>query len=64
MSGEKSKVGDEFFKHKERTDGARDLYHGDLGGAAHGHAVIDKNGNVKYLRESDGHVIADDKIKP
>ena len=64
MSDEKSKAGGEFFKHRERPEGTRDLYHGELGGDAHGHAVIDKNGNVKYLRESDGRVIADDKIKP
>ena len=63
MSGEKSKAGGEFFKHSERPDGTRDLYHGDIGGGTHGHAVIDKNGNVKYVRESDGRVIADDKIK-
>jgi len=62
MSGEKSKAGGEFFRHKERADGTRDLYFGELGADDHGHAVI-KNGNVKFLRESDGRIVANDRIK-
>ena len=63
MGGDKSKAGGEFFKHKERSDGTRELYYGDIGAGNHGHAVIDKSGNVKFLRESNGHIIANDKIK-
>ncbi len=63
MGNDKGKAGGEFFKHKERSDGTRDLYYGDIGSSDHGHAVIDKSGNVKFIRESDGRVIANDKIK-
>ncbi len=59
MAKEKSKAGGEFFTHKERSDGTRDLYYGPEGSSDHGHAVIDKNGNPTYIRESDGRVIAD-----
>ncbi len=59
MSEGNSKAGGEFFHHKERPDGTRDLYFGKLGAKDHGHAVIDDNGNVVFLRESDGRTIAD-----
>jgi len=58
---EKSKTNSEFFSHKERKDGTKDLYFGKLGDKEHGHAIIDKDGKVNYLRESDGRIIADDK---
>lgn len=61
MSTEKSKAGGEFFTHTERSDGTRDLYFGKIGDKDHGHAVIEKNGNVRYLRESDGRTVADDR---
>ena len=60
MKGPESKAGGEFFRHVERADGTRDLYFGELGGSTYGHAVIDSGGNVKFVRESDGHVVADD----
>ena len=63
MSGDKNKVGEEFFKHSERKDGTRDLYYGEVGSEEHGHAVIDKSGNVRFIRESDGRIVADDKAK-
>jgi len=56
------KTDSEFFRHEERPDGTRDLYFGQLGEEAHGHAVLDPYGNLKYLRESDGRVVADDQF--
>ena len=51
----------ETFVHREREDGTRDLHFGQTGSELEGHAVIDPNGNPRYLRETDGHVIADDR---
>ena len=64
MSGpfDKSFAGGEFFKNKERDDGTRDLFFGQTKGEKHGHAVFYKNGNLRFLRESDGSIIADDSI--
>jgi hypothetical protein len=60
MPREESEAGGEWFSHRTRKDGARDLSFGDLAGPARGHVVMDKNGNVKYAREKDGRVICDD----
>ena len=50
---------DEWLKHSNRPNGDRSLVFGDRDPEAdHGHAVIDKNGNLKYLRDKDGTVIA------
>jgi|GEM_PF-5197129 len=59
-NGESSKAGNEFFKHTERSDGTRDLFYGKISDSEHGHAVIDPNGIPKFIRESDGRIIADD----
>lgn len=61
MPREKSKTDREWFSHRERADGTRDLSFGDHSSEGKGHAVIDKNGTVKYLREKDGRTIADDR---
>ena len=50
-----SNTDNEFFHHKERKDGTRDLFYGPKGKDKHNHAVIDENGNVKFLRE-DGQI--------
>lgn len=52
----------EFFRHWERADGTRELLFGPLGKKEHGHAVIDQFGRVKFLRETDGRIIADDRL--
>jgi hypothetical protein len=57
----RSDAGGEFFRHRERADGNRELLFGPLGQADHGHAVLDRSGRVKFLREVDGRVIADDR---
>lgn len=56
----KSNAGGEFFAHKTRPDGTRDLYFGPPGEEEHGHAIIDESGRVKYLRETDDRKVADD----
>jgi hypothetical protein len=56
----RSDAGGEFFRHRERADGNRELLFGPLGLTGHGHAVIDWSGRVKFLREADGRIIADD----
>lgn len=61
MPREESKTDKEWFSHRERADGTCDLSFGDRSGEGKGHAVIDKSGNVKYLREKDGRRIADDR---
>ena len=60
MSNDKSYANGEFFKHIEREDGTRELLFGETGAENHGHAVLDQHGNVQYLREQDGHVVAND----
>lgn len=50
----------ETFVHREREDGTRDLNFGPTGSELEGHAVLGKDGNLRYLRESDGRVVADD----
>lgn len=62
MNKEKSQTNSEFFVHSERKNGTRDLYFGNIGDSQHGHAVIGKNGNIKYLRESDESVKTNDRI--
>jgi len=61
MSGQNSRAGDEFFNYSERDNGDQSLVFGQIGGDEHGHAVLDENGNVKFLRETDGRIVADDK---
>ena len=63
MTEETSRAGNEFFRHTTRGDGTRDLLFGEIGARQHGHAVIGKNGRVEFIRESDGHVIADDRYQ-
>lgn len=60
---EKSKSSSEFFVHEEKLDGSRNLYFGKMHDKIHGHAILDANGNVRYVRESDGRIIADDNMK-
>ena len=57
----RSDAGGEFFRHRERADGNRELLFGTLGQTNHGHAVIDRAGRMKLIREVDGRIIADDK---
>lgn len=57
-----SQAGGEFFVQKERVDGTRDLIFGDIGSSDHGHAVLDRNGNPKFIREKDGRIIADERL--
>jgi hypothetical protein len=57
----RSNAGGEFFRHQERNDGTRDLFFGPPGQQDHGHAVIDRFGRVKFLRETNGRIVADDR---
>ena len=52
----------ETFVHRDRDDGKRDLKFGETGSSLPGHAVLGESGNVHFLRESDGRVIADDSL--
>lgn len=52
----------ETFLHRDRDDGKRDLKFGKTGSSLPGHAVISQSGNVDYLRDSSGHVVADDNL--
>ena len=56
-----SRAGDEFFRHRTRLDGKRDLFFGPEGEKEHGHAVIGPTGGVQFLRETDGRVVCDDR---
>jgi len=46
--------------HRDRPDGTRDLLIIPPDGSDHGHAVLDPSGNPRYIRETDGRVVADD----
>ena len=61
MPREESRTSGEWFSHRERADGTRDLSYGDRSGGGKGHAIIDPSGNVKFLREKDGRTIANDQ---
>ena len=51
----------EWLKHSERPNGDRSLTFGDRDPEAdHGHAVFDAIGNLKYIRDKDGTVTAND----
>ena len=52
----------ETLVHLTREDGTRDLFFSEKGSSVHGHAVLNKTGNPKYLRDTDGHVVADDQL--
>lgn len=52
----------ETFLHRDRSDGKRDLKFGQTGSSLPGHAVFLPNGNLSYLRDTNGHVIGDDKL--
>ena len=52
----------ETFVHRERDDGKHDLKFGQTGSSLPGHAVFQEGGSLSYLRETDGHVVADDSI--
>ena len=58
-------ISGEMLIHRERDDGTRDLIieNPSVGatGCDHFHAVLEKNGNVEYLREMFGNLIADKK---
>ena len=56
-------VSGETFVRWERADGTRDLKFGETGSLLPGHAVLRENGIPAYIRDTDGRVIADDKIK-
>lgn len=48
------------FKDKERPNGDRDIFfNGPTDGPNHGHVVIDKNGDYKYVRDVEGNVYID-----
>ena len=51
----------ESFVHRDRPDGKRDLKFGPTGSSLPGHAVLGQDGNVSFLRESDGRTVANDK---
>lgn len=51
----------EVLIHKERPNGIKELLI--KGCNKDGHAVMYENGNLIYLREPDGRVIADDKYE-
>ena len=51
-------VSGETLVHLTRPDGTRDLFTSQTGSQTHGHAVIGQNGNVRNLRDTDGHTIA------
>ena len=53
-------ISGETFVHRLRADGKRDLKYGKTGSSLPGHAVLFESGNVSYLRDVNGHVIADD----
>lgn len=59
---DRSDAGGEFFRHRERSDGMRELLWGPPGVQEHGKAVLDQSGNVAFIREVDGRVIADDRL--
>jgi hypothetical protein len=61
-SNAKSSAGESFYSHTTKANGDRSLVYGEKGAPTHNHAVIDENGNIKYLRE-DGKVIADDSLQ-
>ena len=48
-----------FLLAKLGEDGDTDNYFGPKGQDGHGHAVVDQDGNVKYLRDPDGTVLID-----
>jgi len=52
----------ETFVHHERDDGKRDLKFGQTDSSLPGHAVIEQSGNLSFLRETDGRVVADDRL--
>ena len=56
-------ISGETFVHTIRPDGKRDLKFGKTGSSLPGHAVFQPGGNPSYIRDTNGHVIADDLIK-
>ena len=52
----------ETLVHWVRPDGVRDLKFGETNTRLVGHAVLDPNGTPRYLRDTDGRVIADDRL--
>jgi hypothetical protein len=52
----------ETFVHRDRDDGKRDLKFGETGSSLLGHAVFGKDNTLDFLRETDGRVVADDRI--
>ena len=57
----KFSVGDQFYTHKERSDGSKVLIYGTKGSETHGKVVINPNETIGYVRRSDGSLVADDK---
>lgn len=51
----------ETFVHRDRDDGMRDLKFGETGTQLSGHVVLNQDGGMVYLRETDNHVVADDR---
>lgn len=56
-----SKTGGEFFVHRERPDGTRELIFGPIGSQDHAHTVLKPNGNPVFIREIGGRLICDDQ---
>jgi len=66
MSGEKivfhNPSSGETLVHRNRADGMRDLKFGETGTCLPGHAVLNQNGTPAFIRDTDGRVIADDRL--
>lgn len=51
----------EVFRANQRADGKTDNYFGNSGDKSHGHAVVKENGEVVYLRDTDGNITINKK---
>lgn len=56
-------ISGETFVHTTRLDGKRDLKFGKTGSSLPGHIVLQPGGVPSYIRDTNGHVVADDLIK-
>ncbi len=56
-----SRAGGEFFRHLEKPNGDRHLIFGKPGDLDHGHVVLDPYGRPKYIRETDGRIVCNDR---
>jgi hypothetical protein len=52
----------ETLVHRDRADGKRDLKFGETGTNLEGHAVLDQSGMPSFIRDTDGRIIANDRL--